>query len=187
MARKSRQTLRKRLLAQALHELFDGGPVLLEELRWNVFTHEMKERRLAAESMEDSYRASFNRTARSPLPGIKRLRIPAKQSRQYPGLISRAAVFRMKKRSDIDRFFDTVITDVGMDIKVVPAADRARKIAYYVCEVAGELPSGMQFRVFVNIPCNTSFVVLSTRSIGKRDLERIADVPWRLIGWGTEY
>jgi hypothetical protein len=99
MQSKHRNTKRKALIAEILVEDYAGGPVLLEELRWNVLTKQYGPTFI---EMTDAKRKSFARTVVSNCPNLARNVI--RPSVATAGTIARAALYRIKSRETIDRF-----------------------------------------------------------------------------------
>lgn len=90
----ARKTLRKRLIREVLEQIFDGGPVVQEELRWHVFIKEQDWRDKPWDRMSRSYRTSFNRTLRQGVAGVAVSRFSIRSLNKIPGLVAKRVLVR---------------------------------------------------------------------------------------------
>jgi hypothetical protein len=98
-----RNTLRKGIITEVWAEVFGEGPVLLDELRWAVFSKELRERGASSDEMPRAYKVSFVRTIRNHMPGRVLHSLP-RPDRLPTGLVARAAVYRIRRSPDLVRF-----------------------------------------------------------------------------------
>lgn len=98
---KRRTTKRKSIIECILADEYGGGPVLLEELRWNVLRRQYGPSFI---EMSDAKQKSFARTIREHCPQfmLEKTRMP-----EAPvGLIVRAGLYRSRSYETIERFLN---------------------------------------------------------------------------------
>jgi len=96
---KRRTTVRKAIIEKVLAEEYQGGPVLLEELRWKVLAVEYGS---SFVEMTDAKMKSFARTIRKHYPHLICRRISIKEAPS--GMVARAACYRIRSREILERF-----------------------------------------------------------------------------------
>ncbi|MEX2317621.1 MAG: hypothetical protein WD669_10755 [Pirellulales bacterium] len=106
-----RTTVRKALIEKTLCDEFSGGPVLLEELRWRVFTKQLEP---GFTELTDAKRKSFARTIREHMPQLQIQRFRVRELAS--GLITRAALYRIQSRAIIQHFIATSRNSVVITI-----------------------------------------------------------------------
>jgi hypothetical protein len=95
-----RETIRKQIIRKILEERYHGGPVLLEELRWESLLTEYEERGSNLIYMTRSLRNSFTRTIREHMPKILIQKLPRPEA-LHAGIVSRAALYRLNSWKNI--------------------------------------------------------------------------------------
>jgi hypothetical protein len=189
----SRTTARKALIDQILREQYSGGPVLLEELRWKVLAQQYGP---AFVEMTDAKQKSFARTIRDyfPIGRIRRIRIDA----NLPlGLIARAAVFRLKRRNELDAFLDGESPSILCRYRTNREVDEPR----YHSGNRYVIPQyhAVTFRFFPKFPETASYdavlcapgtfipatqkLLLITLPGSSPNTKSAAQVPWQLFGY----
>src|SRR5262249_29507723 len=191
---RGRETVRKRVLREALESIYRGQAVLLDELRWNTIGQQIAER--ADENARRSLLNSFARTVREQLTEHVIQKVPL-SAKTPVGLVARAAVYRMRDAAALGRFLiaeDSCIlcrykTNLEVDEPryapwsryVVPQhhaatfrffESRPTKITYDELE---QVPGTF-------IPATQKLTLIVPRGITP-DFAAIATVPWKLFGY----
>ena len=97
-----RNTKRKDAIRRVLHEQFNGGPVLLSELRWRVLESMAEDADQPLVEMTRSERESCNRTVRGMGDEVKRYRIAPVNNIPF-GVAAREACMRLDCLPTIQR------------------------------------------------------------------------------------
>ena len=100
----SRSTKRKEAIRGCIERL--GLPILLDELRWNVFEEEVGSQVAASDIITDSYKKSFNRTLREHYEGVRSFGL-LRPDVLPAGITTRAAAFRMEHRTCTHEFLSS--------------------------------------------------------------------------------
>ncbi|MEX1230058.1 MAG: hypothetical protein WEB58_07445 [Planctomycetaceae bacterium] len=179
-----RQTRRKRIV----HAVLSAStiPALLEELRWNCFREERKGKGL---EMPQSYHKSFARTIRCNCPDLVISKLPHPE--ELPsGLVTRAAVYRLRHWSDIERFLNSpeacayckyqgrnkgkfARPEVRCDLYANPCPDPDLRYGGF-----SEPPTRVDVRLF---PVSSPLTLVGIREATRDDIVRLASVDWPIF------
>lgn len=141
-----RRTKRKDIIKKLLKSRYFGEPVLLEELRWNVFLNECGLENFHNLEMTRSYRNSFTRTIREYISGIYIQKLPRPDG-LHSGIVSRAALYRLNRWDNIQKFLN------GDNSTVLARAKRGNsrdEMGRVYCKLYSEYPVKLSFTVGVN-------------------------------------
>ena len=184
-----RTTIRKRIINHVLNELFQGGPVLLEELRWNALLIEHENKGLNLSVMSRSLRNSFARTIRDFIPQIKIQKLPRPDG-LHIGIVSRAAVYRLSS-------WDAIQCFMRSDNPTVLTCRKGKEFSYLqrivICQLFAEYPQ-ITYKLVQNIPkwdrtylvgrivfpVSIPLTLITTRTVTATDLKKVANVSWKI-------
>lgn len=150
----NRMTNRKRAVEFLLFEMYCGGPVLLDELRWKTLLIESKAKGLDDLQMTRSYRNSFSRTLRDHFAKIRLEKIPRADG-LHCGVVTRAAKYRIASWKSLTAFETGIKPTVF--VRAVRAGSATDKARVY-CKLFSEYPErlvtvlGYSYR-FVGLDC----------------------------------
>ena len=179
--RKFRKTYRKELIERMLTD----KPILLEELRWRVLIEEYKEKGTTFNQMGESHLESFARTVRNHMPGLRIYKLPRPDHIQ-PGIVARAAVYRIREREKLDSFLRAEQGWICWNYADRQESGRVTVGCFLLAEKPGYLDSEVNIRrqrgliSYSLFPVTAPLSLVARRAPLTQDLNELASIPWPL-------
>jgi hypothetical protein len=195
----ARETCRKRVIRELLGSSFAGRAVLLDELRWAVFSAQRPDDDKSGSSITRSWLNSFARTIREQLPAEFRIEKIEINEATLVGVLARAALHRLKNVSWLRHFLKatepTILCRYKTNMDIEEPRYRSRYVTpqYHVATFRffEQRPKSLSYEALNGIPgtlipATQKLTVIVPRAM-EVDLPQVAVVPWRLYGYHDLY
>jgi len=191
----ARNTWRKRQIRELLRSSFARRAVLLDELRWAVFSAQLPEDDNSGPNITRSWLNSFARTIREQLPAEFRIEKIEINKATLVGLVARTALYRLRSVAALRRFLratePSILCRYKTDLDVEDPRYQLRYVTpqYHVATFRffEQPPKSMSYDQLNGIPgtlipATQKLTIVLPRAM-EVDLARVAVVPWKLYGY----
>ena len=142
--------------------------MLLDELRWFTLIEENNRKGVSFSEMQRKHQVSVARTIRDHMPDLQLIHKP-RPDKIFAGIVVRAAIFRLERRTDVERFLANPDAEIECRFDTL---DGNRKC---ICDLY--CPNYVARKFF---PVTSPITLVCRETPTTEQLAEIAAIPWAL-------